>query len=572
MNLNEKNLDELKILILTGELSFIDIVNITELINKIKNLKINCIVKKIPIQIAAFINQFHVRKLWSSLSTLEKKSYSFILLPGFINWDTTELSNELDIPIYKGTKFASDLFELITQIRSINLSHTHSADIILKKSYIDNLNSHINQLKNKYELGNLDELNENYLEFENVNGEKIYVSSEFPPLIFAEIVNAPKMGNREILETVEYYINSGADVIDIGTLYNIDNTKFIKEIIPLIKKNYDIFVSIDSLNINDIIAAIESGADFILSIDKGNINDFLSYSKSNKISKDLGLVLIPLDESHTPLGNADEKADFLIELGIKLIKNNFSNLFYDALLQTPIKPGFLNSIYDYIILHDRITALKGVKYPLFMGFNNVTELIDADSSGILALLSLIAAELDVGGILVTEYSNKSVGVINETKKAINLAYLSKISKMPPINLGLNSFITKNKLKSLQYNDSISLTINAENIENIKNLPSHIENLINRPYSSEFDKTGFFKIYSNHKKGIIEVVFYPSNYTKRILNISGPILINGKSAKKIFNVIMNLNLITKLDHAFYIGSELTKAEMALKFHFNYLQEV
>ncbi|MHA1338758.1 MAG: DUF4346 domain-containing protein [Promethearchaeota archaeon] len=581
---NNKNIisnisDKLKILILTGNQSFAEIYKIAELINNKKNLNIICDVKKIDVSVSAFINEHHIIKLWNSLEVSEKDSYSFMILPGFTPWDATNLSKKLNIPIYKGTRFASDLSELLLQIRNITLSHKKAADLILKKNSLEKMQKHILNLRKKYDSGNLYDLKENYLIFENSDGENIYISSEFPPLLFAEIVNAPKLNKNDVLKIVEYYINSGADVIDIGTIYGKNekirnnNIQFIREIIPMIKQKYDVFVSIDSVDIDEIIAGIESGTDFILSLDGGNINEFIHYAKYNKCSRDLGLILVPLvGKDHKPLGNADEKADFLIEMAIKLYKNNFLNVFYDMLLQTPIKPGIIDSLYDYILLYDRINAIRGVKYPLFMGFNNVFELIDADSSGIAMLLSTIATELDVGGILTTEYSNKSLGNILETRKAIDLAYLAKISKTPPINLGMDAFFAKNKNKNLENKENPFEVINLEKPDKNYNLSKDLIIRLNQKKETKMDKMGFFKIYTNHKNKTIEVMFYPSNFAKKELNIKGPMLIIGKDAQNIFDSIQKLELISNLNHAFYLGKELSKAEIALKIHANFQEDI
>ncbi|GAG93983.1 unnamed protein product, partial [marine sediment metagenome] len=50
-----------------------------------------------------------------------------ILLPGFIQWDTTKLEKLNSIPIRKGPEFASDLPTILKHIDDIKLSNSTPA-------------------------------------------------------------------------------------------------------------------------------------------------------------------------------------------------------------------------------------------------------------------------------------------------------------------------------------------------------------------------------------------------------------------------------------------------------------
>ncbi|MFX0066791.1 MAG: dihydropteroate synthase, partial [Candidatus Hermodarchaeota archaeon] len=59
-------------------------------------------------------------------------------------------------------------------------------------------------------------------------------------------MNCTEKSNENILKKTNHYINSGADIIDIGCVSNKPNPERIKEIIKLIRSKYDVLISIDS--------------------------------------------------------------------------------------------------------------------------------------------------------------------------------------------------------------------------------------------------------------------------------------------------------------------------------------
>ena len=79
-----------------------------------------------------------------------------------------------------------------------------------------------------------------------------------------------------------------------------------------------------------------------------------------------------------------------------------------------------------------------------------------------------------------------------------------------------------------------------------------------------DPKGYFLIRVNRGKKRIETGFatYRHVITKAIY---------GKTASEIYNTIIRHNLITKLEHAAYLGKELSKAELALIHGLEYKQE-
>ncbi|MBD3349909.1 MAG: hypothetical protein GF364_00305 [Candidatus Lokiarchaeota archaeon] len=559
-----------KILLVTGQKSYREIEDISEKANRELGDKLHCNVIQIPVSVSAFITPKQIRDIWKNLPT---KSYNLILIPGFIPWDAKELGDQLGIDIYKGTRFSGDLFELLKHIDDISLSTLKAADNLLERNTKEILERYIKEKTKQYDKGQYHDKMENFLEFEDQDSNMVYVGSDFPPLLFAEIVNAPKLTVDEILRKTKYYVSNGADVIDIGTIYGQDDSKFLATIIPEIKRNFDIFVSIDSVRIEEIKTAVNAGADMILSIDAENIDCFIEFAKSSRVSKNLGLVIVPLiGKKHKEIEIADEKIDLLFDLAIKLNKAGFENLFLDPLLKTPISPGLVGALQEYLLLKNRCQQLPGLKYPMFMGFNNIVELSDADSPGMNSMLSFIAVELNVGGILTTEYSAKSRGSIKETRKSIDLAFLSKLKKSPPINIGIDALFVKSKTAPTKREDTALAVIEVDNDENNIGLSDVMIELLSKDKSFTHDKAGYYKIFVNADENCIELLYFPSSEYKEQLNLDGALLIKGSNAESIYRQLDKLKIVTEINHAFYIGKELSKAEYSLKKNMGYQEDV
>jgi dihydropteroate synthase len=81
-----------------------------------------------------------------------------------------------------------------------------------------------------------------------------------------------------------------------------------------------------------------------------------------------------------------------------------------------------------------------------------------------------------------------------------------------------------------------------------------------------DKLGLFRIFVDRTNQEIAAVHYP------IKNANQPDkIVKGKTAESIYLQIAAMNLVSLHDHAAYLGSELAKAEVALKTGREYLQD-
>ena len=79
-----------------------------------------------------------------------------------------------------------------------------------------------------------------------------------------------------------------------------------------------------------------------------------------------------------------------------------------------------------------------------------------------------------------------------------------------------------------------------------------------------DEKGFFTIKPFPEEGIIRVRYYDAKHQLRLV-------IEGSNAEQIYNTIVREKLVSMLAHAAYIGSELQKAEIAMKHGKEYIQD-
>jgi len=85
-----------------------------------------------------------------------------------------------------------------------------------------------------------------------------------------------------------------------------------------------------------------------------------------------------------------------------------------------------------------------------------------------------------------------------------------------------------------------------------------------PYKIQMDKAGYFVVLPQAHKRTILVEHY--GYDDKLLHT-----IEGKDARSLYLTIIENNWVTQLSHAAYLGKELAKAELSLKYGFKYIQD-
>lgn len=475
------------------------------------------------------------------LNSIPLSQYDLILIPGFVQWDTTILEEHFSVDIKKGPEFASDIPNILTNLDKIKLSNVIPANKLMEISGKE-LFKQVLQHNTKLAKNNLG-YHTFYL---NENKTDLIIGHLLPPPIIAEIVNCTQKSDQDIIKKATHYINSGADIIDIGCVVNDPNPERVKKVIDLLQNNFDVLISIDSMNIKEILAAVEKGIDLILSFDLGNYKKFLG------IPKNIPIVLLPtkVNEGYFP-EDPEIRVKNLFTLTKKMQKYGFTKLIGDPLLETPISPGICNSLEAYFLYKKEISKPENVdlELPLFFGISNVVELMDIDSVGINGLLASVAIELDMGILFTVEHSTKLMGGVAELKESVKLNYIAKHNKTPPINQGIQIFKAKGKTTQIMPNIDEKKAIHVDDSD-----PKYVP-----------DKKGYFKIYINHYTEKIYVLFFSNEH--KLLNT-----LIGSNAEALSKKILKLNLINNLYHINYIGRALAKAEYCLFSGKPYTQDI
>ena len=372
--------------------------------------------------------------------------------------------------------------------------------------------------------------------FLNENTSKLMIGPNLPPPIIAEIVNCPEKSDQAIIRKIKHYIESGADVIDIGCVANKKYPERIKEIINLIRNNFDVLISIDTMDKSEIFAAVDEGIDMILSLDLGNYKDFLN------LPRDVSIVILPTNIKATYFPKEPEiRVKNLFTLTQELKQNGFKKIIADPLLETPIIPGISNSLETYFLYKRQVAKEenKSLETPLFFGISNVVELMDIDSVGVNGLLASIAVELNMGILFTVEHSAKLMGGVRELKESVKLNYVSKYKKTPPINHGISVFKAKGKTSQTlpEIDTSKAITVKESVLDYVP------------------DKDGYFKFYVNYYTKEIYVLFFSNdnNLLKTLI---------GNNAETLSKKVLELNLTTNMQHINYVGRTLAKAELCL----------
>ncbi|MFX1344693.1 MAG: dihydropteroate synthase-like protein [Promethearchaeota archaeon] len=522
----------MKVLIITGQNSYEIIENI---VNPIKEHDITIV--KAPVSISAFLSETITSKI---LEITEVSNFNVILLPGFVQWDSSNLEKRFSVKIRKGPEFASDLPMILNNLDKVDLSNIIPANRLLE---ISGENEYYEAVKKQLELSKKEIGNHTF--YIRKGKSDLLIGKNLPPPIIAEIVNCTVKDDENIFKKVGYYVESGADIIDIGCVSNKPNPERVRDIINLIRTKYDILLSIDSMDSKEINAAIDNDIDLILSLDLGNYKEFIN------IPKQIPVVILPtnLKKAYFPK-EPEIRVKNLFKLTKLLQDNGFKKLIADPLLETPIHPGISNSLSTYFLYKKQIKQekYKKLEVPLFFGISNVVELMDIDSVGINGLLASIAIELDIGILFTVEHSTKLTGGVRELKESVKLNYVANHKRTPPINQGISVFKAKGKTSQKMPKIDISKSILIDQSLN--------------DYSP--DEKGYFRIYTNDYTKKIYLLFY-SNEDELLETIVGD------NAEDISKTVINRDLTSDAYHLTYLGREIKKAEICLSLGKPYIQD-
>ena len=231
---------------------------------------------------------------------------------------------------------------------------------------------------------------------------------EYEVKIFAEIVDAPRLTVHEIVARARVLRTDGADVIDLGSLPDTTFEHLVDSVKALKAEGFT--VSVDSVAPDELLRGGRAGADYLLSLTLDTL------WVTDEVAS------IPILIPRTP---SDEASLFD---AIEIMQRKGRKFLADSILD-PIPFGLVASIVRYHRLRERFPDA-----PIMMGVGNLTELTEADTSGINALLLGICAELDVAAVLTTQVSHHARRAVKEADWARRIMHAARRHNMLPKGL------------------------------------------------------------------------------------------------------------------------------------------
>ena len=321
--------------------------------------------------------------------------------------------------------------------------------------------------------------------------------------IFAEITDAPVITVQEILNRAARYKKDGADIIDIGCLPDTPFPHLEEAITALHEAGFQ--VSVDSLEEEDLLKGGRAGADYLLSLKESTL----------WIAEEVESVPVIIPDPHMDMPS--------LYRVIEHFENKNRKYIADSILD-PIHFGFADSIMRYYELRRECPDAD-----IMMGIGNLTELTEADTTGINAILFGIISELHINNVLATEVSPHARSAVREADRARRLMYAAREEGSLPKDID-SSLLTTHARKPFTYTT-----------DEIRELAQEIRDPSYRVLVSE---DGIF-----------------------VCNRDG--LVSGENP---FDLFPKLDLLQEdAPHAFYMGVELAKAQIAWQLGKRYSQD-
>jgi dihydropteroate synthase-like protein len=461
------------------------------------------------IDIAAFITPKKLIKAFQEANF--SKNYDLILLPGLVKGDFLKASEKLGCKIRLGPKHAYDLGFVLQFSENIEFSEKIPACELLidirKEMALELIRSAENEAHSPLTL------------------REVKIGGKACMKVMGEIVGAMEVDARTLQVKIKAFIARGADIIDLGaTLDTLPEQ--VRRTVSLAKTFTTVPISIDTLDPELINEGVEAGADLVLSLNSKN----MGIVGPTVARTGTAAVIIP-DE-----GNSLESLVRNIEAARRL---GIEKIIADPILD-PVGHNIAESIVRYYDFHRLYPQT-----PVFLGVGNVTELMDVDTIGVNAILCGIGAEAGASILFTPEFSDKAQGSIRELKRASQMMQLSTIRESSPKDLGLDLLCIKEKRRRPDF----PLPENAIQARSSKNWLIDPAGPIRIRIVPDSISGNGGMIVAEHKKASVV----------------------GKNAREVMDTLLELEILSRLDHAAYLGRELEKAELALQFNRSYAQD-
>jgi len=437
-------------------------------------------------EIASFLTPHMLHML------IKKGQYDLVIVSGMCTASFEQVGRETGVPVYRGPRHAADLALILPLLNCVTLSRTVPADDFLTANKAHDARKRLDESEKSAESDFI------------ARGTKIGGTSRMK--VLAEVMDAHL--RDDIYSVVDRYFAAGADIVDLGFGFDAEPADVTRVFSQL--DGIDRMLAVDTQE-PDLIRAALCRADLLLSLQERNIPEV-----GEEIAKaGAAAVVVP--------GESTLKKNLVLAK-----KAGITCIIADPLLQ-PVGSGLVASLKNF----------KKSAYPLFFGAGNVTELIDADSVGVNALLAGMAMEVGAAVIFTSEHSDKTAGSVSEMRRATEMMALAG-NRPYPKDLGIDLLVLKEKRRRreppLEYDTAIPAIA----------IPDRIE----------YDPKGNFRIGIEGDQ-IVAVI------TGRA--------IRGKRWQDVLHTILSLNAVSLFDHAGYLGRELYKAELAIRYGRSFEQD-
>jgi len=205
--------------------------------------------------------------------------------------------------------------------------------------------------------------------------------------IVAEVHNAPDLSLEALLARAEYYRQSGADVIDLGCAVGRRWSQ-VGAAVSLLKE-HGFAVSVDTFTPEEILDADAAGVDYILSINGSNLD----------IASQIRAAVVVVPDFDGEMASLEANVAAVDRLGLRYV--------VDPII-SPLNFGFAQSLRRLMEVRQRWPEAE-----IMVGTHHITELLDADSVGVNALLMGLAQELGIRYVLTTEVAHWTRGAVRE---------------------------------------------------------------------------------------------------------------------------------------------------------------
>jgi len=458
--------------------------------------------------VAAFITP---RRLLEAVRTRQVSGkYDIIFVPGLVPGDFSTVAKELGCRIYLGTKHAYDLGHMISFVDKVDFSTTIPACELLSHLWRD------------MALNMVHKIEETTAPLMSIGRLKLGGGARMK--VMAEIVDATGMDGSTLAGKIHSFIKKGADIIDLGASLNASPDE-VERAIKTARDVSSVPISIDTLDPDLIKRALGVGVDIVLSLNSSNIGMIgIDVARSGAAA-----VVIP---------DTGKGVESLVQ-NIKAAQDaGITRIIADPVLD-PIGHGIARSLVRYYGFHKNYPGI-----PMFFGVGNVTELIDADSVGVNAAFCGIAADVGASILFTPEFSDKTQGSINELKTASRMMVLAKARDSPPKDLGIDLL----RLKEKRRRASVMIPGDAVNAKAVDMWRVDPAGCVRIGIAPDMNGSGGVIVAEHRDTAIV-----------------------GETARSVLDTLLGLGLVSRLEHAGYLGRELEKAELALKYNRSYAQD-